>query len=519
MSNGTGSLVISLFLQINIAQILVIAFAIAIPFIILIITGVYIQRIKKIKKVADHALASLEDELGEIYSLKIENAAEVERIFAEQNQTKLSQAWARLSKDSKDRYNSRWFPPLETELDPDLLADDKEYTVLSLRPATLVSSIGALAAVFLFIYLKSLPSQFYPGLALIPLAIGSISGLLLYNASMEARVLRQVRANRLYASLTRIVPVYNNHNGVALLVDEMLSHESRLAKSVDEFNTSASKMADSDFAQGISSAVREIMSQEIAPPIAQASDALTDLAHNLDRRQLTGMENLASQFSTQLNQDLGIYLQPLHTELAGLNRLMGRTKDFVEASIQVLNTSREQNIVLNQEIGESLKIMTMAKNDLANEMAAISDDIDILSKTSDKMARSFAGEEDALSDRIRDLSQTVQDALQVFSVGLNNVSSSLKLAGDLKLEQGQQHEEITIQLSKLIANLEELDTSLRNSTNNFTQESSTYVNKTLQSFDEGLAEVVERLVFTATSLRDAVDSLPQALKQINSRDV
>ena len=69
-------------------------------------------------------------------------------------------------------------------------------------------------------------------------------------------------------------------------------------------------------------------------------------------------------------------------------------------------------------------------------------------------------------------------------------------------------------LAKLIviSELKEISETLRLSSKNFTQESAVYVNQTLKSFDQGLAEVVERLIFTASAIRDAVDALPVALR-------
>ena len=79
-------------------------------------------------------------------------------------------------------------------------------------------------------------------------------------------------------------------------------------------------------------------------------------------------------------------------------------------------------------------------------------------------------------------------------------------------EQGRQNDDLHERLSNLISELKEISETLRLSSKNFTQESAVYVNQTLKSFDQGLAEVVERLIFTASAIRDAVDALPVALR-------
>ncbi|MDO5016070.1 MAG: hypothetical protein Q4E09_03580 [Eubacteriales bacterium] len=499
-------------LQVQPDKIMVIIFGLALPLVLIIITWLYLARIKRNEMNGEALLEALEHDLASLKGQDTANGERIATVIAARKEEKLGLAWAKLQVGAKACYQDRWFPPLEQQINPDNLADAHEENSLTYTPAILVGALGGLSSVLLYIYLSTVSSIYFTGVALLPLIIGIPAALLLANAAMVGSRQREAKYAQLRQLLSNLVPVYNTQNGIALLVDEMLAHESKLADSITEFQSSAAKMANADFSEGICRSVREIMSQEIAPPIAVASNSLADLARNLDQRQMTGMENLAKEFSAQLNQDLLSYLEPLHQELTGLNRLMGRTKDFVEASIDTLEASRGQNQALNRDISESLKLMTMAKNDLANEMSSIADDVQVLSDTTNKMAKAFAGEEDVLSDRIRDLSQVTKEALGVYSSGLQNAANSLKMAGELKAEQAEQHEEISIQLSKLITQLEEIDASLRSSASNFTQESNTYVNRTLQSFDEGLADVVERLIFTASALRDAVDALPEAIR-------
>lgn len=501
-------------LQVQADKIMVIIFGLALPLVLIVVTWLYLARIKRSQTNGEALLEELKNDLASLQGQDMANSGKIAELIAARQGEELSQAWAKLQAGAKACYQNRWFPPLEQQINPENLADAREENSLSYTPAILLAALGGLSSVLLYVYLNTVSSIYFTGVALLPLITSIPAALLLANAARVGIKQRDARYAKLCLLLSDLVPVYNTQNGIALLIDEMLAHETRLADSITEFQSSAAKMANADFSEGICRSVREIMSQEVAPPLAVASNSLADLARNLDQRQMNGMENLAKEFSTQLNQDLLSYLAPLHQELTALNRLMGRTKDFVEASIDTLESSRGQNQALNRDISESLKLMTMAKNDLANEMSSIADDVQVLSDTTNKMAKAFAGEEDVLSDRIRDLSQVTKEALGIYSNGLQNAASSLKMASELKAEQAEQHEEISIQLSKLITQLEEIDASLRTSASNFTQESHTYVNRTLQSFDEGLADVVERLIFTASALRDAVDALPEAMKHL-----
>ena len=62
--------------------------------------------------------------------------------------------------------------------------------------------------------------------------------------------------------------------------------------------------------------------------------------------------------------------------------------------------------------------------------------------------------------------------------------------------------------------LEEMTRSIEKTSTDFTQKSSAYVQSTLQDYDSGLAEVIERLSFTTAEIREAIDSLPAAIRSI-----
>ena len=62
--------------------------------------------------------------------------------------------------------------------------------------------------------------------------------------------------------------------------------------------------------------------------------------------------------------------------------------------------------------------------------------------------------------------------------------------------------------------LEEMTRSIEKTSTDFTEKSSAYVQSTLQDYDSGLAEVIERLSFTTAEIREAIDSLPASIRSI-----
>lgn len=512
MCNHMLTLLTMVSLQENLPKILILVFAIVLPFLLLIITLIYMHRFGKLRRRLAPRVDEMQKAFTQIEDCDMKNLPEVDRIIEEFGQADLSEMWQSLKEDSLKRYNGRWLPPLEPVIDREHLCPTEIVTSLSLKPALTVASVGIFGAVLLYIYIHGASLNFFPGLALIPLAAGLLLASYLANSSRDLGRELDLLYGDLRISIARALPVYNSNAGTALLIDELNAHENHLGAELERFHQTARKMAESDFSQGICESVRQIMQREVTPPLQTAASTLGDLARNLDRRQMTGMENLARQFSAEVSRSLAEQLNPLREELHALNDLMGSTRSYVEGSVKVLESSREENISLNRDITESLQLMTLAKNDLANEMAELSDNIRIISSTTEKMTSAYAGEEASLSEKIKQLSISLEQSLGVLSRGLQGSTAALQLVSELKSDQQKQHEEFSARLQHTIDELNEISETMRISSKNFTQESAAYVNQTLKSFDNGLAEVVERLIFTASAIRDAVDALPVALR-------
>ncbi|NLC84474.1 MAG: hypothetical protein GX749_05290, partial [Ruminococcaceae bacterium] len=87
--------------------------------------------------------------------------------------------------------------------------------------------------------------------------------------------------------------------------------------------------------------------------------------------------------------------------------------------------------------------------------------------------------------------------------------------GLLLQQMRQETGQLTLQSTGINQRFQELNALLDQTGQQFGQASTRYVTETLQSFDDGLAEVVSRLANAANEIRDAVDALPQALRSNN----
>ncbi len=438
------------------------------------------------------------------------NRLALSELIEAQPEGEVEGALQRLLDESELKYNDRWLPPPEQELKAEIFRDylRRQRSLARLIPLLIVVAMLASALLFLLLPQGRIPTAAY----WLPLVLGLVlAGSLIYSDRQYRRELESELEGLSYA-LGRAFPVFNDRAGVALLVDDLLAHENKLDESFQSFNETARYLANSEFAGGIQKAVREVMSSEISPPIRDSAKLMQELSKRLISEQEEGMSRLAGQFAQSVAEKLSTELRPISTQLAEINSLIAATREFIHDSVAVLETSRQQNISLNNELTESLRLMTEAKNDLANEMSEISGNLEVITGTTEKMAAIYAGEEARLSARMAELSDSMRSAFRTLSEALAANGKSIELATSVKTEQAEQNTRLLAHLQSLNEEINTLAENLAHSSRDFTQESSSYVNKTLQEFDSGLAEVVERLIFTASAIRDAVEALPVALR-------
>ncbi|HHU07162.1 MAG TPA: hypothetical protein GXZ59_02330 [Clostridiaceae bacterium] len=416
---------------------------------------------------------------------------------------------------SKTQHNNYWLFNPANYLNPDGLLNPYESKVLNGLYSKIILIIGFLAAAGSAVSLFFVPRTSLStviSLLLVPLGSAIALAYLLYTVSRFAREKSEREIAQMNKTLTLHYPVFTEQTGLARLSARMFEYEQNIKDNLTEFERTARKLVEGEFAEGINLSVRSIMSQEISPPIIKAADTLSFLADDLTRRQETGMADLAAQLATAIVSSLEDHLEPLNQHLGKLNEMVGETEAYMGVSVQTLETSREQNVVLNQEISEALRLMTLAKNDLANEMLEIRDYLEAIGDSTNKLARLYQGEDRSLSLHISNLANQLTVLSDRLNLSITESATALEQAADMTDRQEEYNTQLLRQLDEQIKNLADINQTITNNTTHFTKESSQLVHKTLSEYDAGLGEVIERLSFVVAEIRDAIDGLPVALR-------
>jgi ABC-type transporter Mla subunit MlaD len=137
----------------------------------------------------------------------------------------------------------------------------------------------------------------------------------------------------------------------------------------------------------------------------------------------------------------------------------------------------------------------------------------LLAQTSERLTAQQSGHETTLAAILDELGGKLDKHSGQLGNSLEESARAAAIAEDLSARQQESAravmELLTRQNNELIQTSEQLHTQI----DHFTSSSEKYVDRTLQNFDHGLAELVERMSYTVSEIRDAVDALPGALRQ------
>ncbi len=101
----------------------------------------------------------------------------------------------------------------------------------------------------------------------------------------------------------------------------------------------------------------------------------------------------------------------------------------------------------------------------------------------------------------------------VMSQNKENFEKHNEASQNLMMAFQEQADSISLYAKEINLDVNELKDGLKESVKVFKDDTNDSVRTTLDTFDEGLAELADRLALTTESIREAVENLPKAIKQ------
>lgn len=489
--------------------------SLAIPLVILLTTIIYLILNRHLLHKTGPLLIRLNQAINQLDHFGIDQLPAVTDLFDRTGQAALTEAIRRLSRDCHVLYQDRWLPDPETELNIEQLYSSSLRNSLSYRPPINIFLTGLMAGLVTLLLQIEFPvaqESLKPLLIALPIVIALACAMVLAVQVQSAHKTIKAGLKNLRITIGRFLPVFNDQAGVALLVDSMLHYDHSMQQALSQFNETTEKLVQSDMAEGIRRSVEQVLLESIAPPIQKAAATLSDLATELTTRQNQGMHELASQFSTAITTELVTQMAPVNRELTQMTTLMSDVRNYIDYAMRALETVRQQSEELLKASQASLEQMATARDDLADDFSAVSDYIQQLTVTTDKMTALYQGQEASLSTALQTLSGQLEQHSQSLNTSLVETAKATQLAGSLTDLQRRSTDEYMQVMQNQYQQLDRVSLLLKTTMEQFIHDSGQYVQGTLKEFDQGLAELIERLSFTVTEIRDAVDALPAALR-------
>ncbi|MEA4889730.1 MAG: methyl-accepting chemotaxis protein [Clostridiaceae bacterium] len=458
-------------------------------------------------------------------------------------------AFEQMQQDCGELYQGRWLPDPKNYLRTDDLLSPSQQSAISFKPSARMLAIGLLGALVSALIQQPLPpptQELSPVLILLPLLTSLAAALLTAADAHHCRRQMQLRLDDLYLALSRHLPVFNDQAGIAMLIDSFMVYDREMKDTLQSFNETAGRLAESDMADGIRRSVEQVLTESVAPPIQQAASTLGRLAGELTNRQEQGMQELASRFAAALSTELAAHMNPINKEIAQMSTLMADVKNYIEYAMRALETVRQQSDGLLKDTRQAIEETAAARTGMAADFAKIDEQLQVMAHSAEGMAALYQGNEQSLAGSLqefgrqldgssRQLSEMVREAIQAAGQARQTAAEQESCAdqhisamreqveqfsGQLKTDLNQLLEQINRETAAIAGHTSEIgsqmgqiNSTLNTTLSDFTESSSRYVQQTLTSFDTGLAEIVERLTHTALEIQDAVDALPAALQQ------
>lgn len=479
--------------------------SIAIPILIVVAWGAYTLINQQTMRRYHQVFTALTRQIEAIPGFGLEQVPIVAALFTDTSIPALNRAIEQLRHDQNILYQQRWLPDPSRELTLDKLLSGTRLAALRLRPALSILSIGLISALVSLLLRIQQPLESTELMAVLPwppALLGIAAALMMgVQASTVSERLRY-DLSELSSVIGLRVPVFGQQTGIAQLIDSFFNYDRQMVASLDQFNATAARLAESDMADGIRRSVEQVLFETVAPSLRDATTLLGDLATELSKRQEQGMTELAGRFANALSAEIAAHMGPVNRELTQLSGTMADIKNYTDYAVRSMELLKQDTATQQADIKTALNELSSARNQFQTNLSSLDQQLARFTDASTRLAATYSTHEHSLADTMTATAEQLKADQRVLNETLLRSSDVL-----------QQTHGISDQQQTVITQLTALEKTLQQTLTQFSEESETYVSRTMDQMDQGLAQIVERLAFATAEIRDAVEALPAVLRQ------
>ncbi len=354
-----------------------------------------------------------------------------------------------------------------------------------------------------------------------------------------------VKMNRFIILAARKLPMTNEAANLELLLKEQRNQNEEIQNLGSNISSQLSALIRENLVPTLTSALEDAVKTQIAPSINIMSDMLNHLSQKAIEIQNKGVHVMVESFIDKLNNSMGTQFQALGRNLQGMLDRQEKAEQSINKMLEELLKSMNVQKVANVEISAVLNVISEYHKQVKDinatsvksmeQMLLFNDGLREVMKFNKKALEELNNQRLTLEMEKREYYDTmgsqVPRLMEDLSVQLDSAFSRFNDITSLTLERMEksidsmvegmnvnmkslfnsmddQVRDISLYAKGLSEEVNELNGKLESSVKEFSQQMSTGVISTLNSFDSGLSEICSRFGNVITDIRDAIEDLP-----------
>ena len=501
-----------------------------VPVLILIVgvavlTGLLWWLMRAMIRSLDRRLNGLRQDVESVAGCRIENLRQIQIIIGDRGGPEMKIALEQMSDDSKSQFHGLWIPEPDDRLHISMLYSKTNGWLLKQGVTTLPLLASIIVCFFAFVMAliinpMSIENDIMRLIAFIPLIIGGLSLMLLLH--MRSRYQNEMEQfwHDFIIQLQRKVPVYNQAAETAALLNSFIHYDQQMVSAAQSLSDHVERLASTQLVDAITSSIKYVMAASVAPPIQKSTDSLNLLAQQLERKLVSGENQLVrlySELESRQQQQADLWIkryqeigQTLATQQKqAMQLIVGNGQQTWQELRENLNTVIHEvstgQKTLQQQIQEGqAKLQTDLLKDQTQSLAAIRNESHTaISQMIEQYTQTLKEQSTHQITSLDEIKTNVLSAVQLVSSATDQTLTRLQAdqVGALQRLSEQQSTLLTALDQHQSASLDDI----RKNVLEAVQTVSTTAEKTMSSLQSGQASAVQALSENQSLLLTTID--------------
>ncbi len=367
-------------------------------------------RIRKLRV----TLLEIEDAIRMHQGCQIENLPLISEIF-EFAPRKLAIAYEDMIQTSIDLYQKKWIPNPQDFISIHTILDNKTAKRLKDLGFLYFTLVGILMSVLSLIYTAAFFetadnfSDFFL-IASIPSILSMLFTLLFFLERSENYTTAQNSISSLIRSLSKKLPVFNDYNGLALLINQFLEYDRNMNNSVEKLCSQIDRFVMDGLKNAVTESIERTLLESVSPSIERATNAIVILSQDVVEKQENGMKDLAVKFSTALSEELFYQLEPLVKQIEEVSNTLSNSKNYLDIASMSLDTYKKNAIELQSLTSKTLLEYEESKALFSDDIHIIAGAFEHFSKTASDYIAIVSTNQKSFEDTAKALNRSMDES-------------------------------------------------------------------------------------------------------------